>query len=424
MTRILIRGMKTPFEAISAERTLDEDINGGNSGNLIFLESAFKLLSTRDATVEVDHFHPERIGADVINERFDAFVIPFANAFRPSFRPTLERYTETIERLKIPVVVLSCGYQGKLPYAAGEPHPINDLAKRFMRAVLDRSPSVGARGEYTQDYLRRLGFTDVEVIGCPSMFLDGPRLNVTRRRPTLDRDARIGFTVSGQVKPMGEVITAHMTRYPNLEYLAQNRDELRLLLWGVGSSTIPDGSPFPAHRSHRLLREDRTRMFVDPWTWFDHLRELDFVFGTRIHGNVAAILAGTPAYVLAHDTRTLELSEYFEIPHRVMSDVRPDTDAAELYAEADYAPLLDGHAARFERFIRFVEGHGLRHVFEPGEDPTAFDRRIAAIDFPPAVRVRRNVLLHRIRGRSGRLLRRVSRSVVPAAGAVEPESVT
>jgi len=107
-----------------------------------------------------------------------------------------------------------------------------------------------------------------------------------------------------------------------------------------------------------------------------------------------------------------------------MSDVRPDTDAAELYGEADYAPLLDGHAARFERFIGFVEGQGLRHVFEPGEDPTAFDRRIAAIDFPPAVRVRRNVLLHRIRGRSGRLLRRVSRSVVPAAGAVEPESVT
>ena len=123
MTRILIRGMKSPFEAISAERTLDEDINGGNSGNLIFLESAYKLLSTRDAEITVDHFHPEWIGADVINERFDVFVIPFANAFRPAFRPTLERYTETIERLKIPVVVLSCGYQAKLPYAPASRTP-------------------------------------------------------------------------------------------------------------------------------------------------------------------------------------------------------------------------------------------------------------------------------------------------------------
>ncbi|MFL5671509.1 MAG: polysaccharide pyruvyl transferase family protein [Chloroflexota bacterium] len=417
MARILLRGMKSPFEAISAERTLDEDINGGNSGNLVFLESAYKLLSTRDAEITVDHFHPELIGADVINERFDAFVIPFANAFRPAFQPTLERYTEVIERLTIPVVVLSCGYQGKLPYTPPEPRPIDDLAKRFMRAVLDRSPSVGARGEYTQDYLRRLGFSDVEVIGCPSMFLDGPRLDVTRRRPTLERDARIAFNVTSQIPPMGEIIAAHLERYPNLEYIGQNRDALRLLLWGVGSDKIPDPSPFPAHRSHRLLREDRARLFVDPWPWFDHLRELDFVFGTRIHGNIAALLAGTPAYVLAHDSRTLELARTFEIPHRLMSDVRPDTDAAELYAEADYGPLVTGHAARFERFIGFVERHGLRHVFEPGEDPSAFDRKVAAIDFPPAVRVRRNVLLHRIRGRSGRLLRRVSQSIAPAARA-------
>jgi hypothetical protein len=207
-----------------------------------------------------------------------------------------------------------------------------------------------------------------------------------------------------------------LDRYPNLEYIGQNRDALRLLLWGVGSDTIPDPSPFPAHRSHRLLREDRTRMFVDPWPWFDHLRQLDFVFGTRIHGNVAALLAGTPAYVLAHDSRTLELARTFEIPHRLMTDVRPETDAAELYAEADYGPLVTGHPARFERFIGFVERHGLRHVFEPGEDPSAFDRKIASIDFPPAVRVRRNVLLHRIRGRSGRLIRRVSRSLAPAVG--------
>src|SRR3954467_13466220 len=129
MARILIRGMKTPFEAISAERTLDEDINGGNSGNLIFLERAYKLLSTRDAEISVDHFHPELLGADVINERFDAFVIPFANASLPAFQPTLERYTEVGERLTIPVVVLSCGDRGKLPYAPGEARPVGALAK-------------------------------------------------------------------------------------------------------------------------------------------------------------------------------------------------------------------------------------------------------------------------------------------------------
>ena len=160
-------------------------------------------------------------------------------------------------------------------------------------------------------------------------------------------------------------------------------------------------------------------MFGRPWPWLRRTSaQLDFVFGTRIHGNVAAILAGTPAFVLAHDTRTLELASYFEHPPSGhVRRPRPTPTPRSFHAEADYGPL----ARRARRpvpsaFIGLRRGSRLcAIVFEPGEDPTAFDRRIAAIDFPPAVRVRRNVLLHRLRGRSGRLLRRVSRSVAPAA---------
>ena len=122
------------------------------------------------------------------------------------------------------------------------------------------------------------------------------------------------------------------------------------------------------------------------------MRDFDFVFGTRIHGNITALLAGTPAYVVAHDTRTLELSRYHEIPHRTVDELRPDLDAAELYDEADFGPFVAGHAARFRTYLDYVESHGLRHVFQPGEDPDAFERRIATVTFPPAVRVRKHPL--------------------------------
>jgi hypothetical protein len=89
--------------------------------------------------------------------------------------------------------------------------------------------------------------------------------------------------------------------------------------------------------------------------------------------------------VLAHDSRTLELARYFRIPHRPMTEVDATTDPADLYAEADYGPLLSGHAERFARFIAYLERHGLRHVFAPGEDPSAFDRQVAATTYPPAI---------------------------------------
>ena len=61
--------------------------------------------------------------------------------------------------------------------------------KAFVRAVLDHGPSIGVRGELTAEYLRSLGFRDVEVVGCPSMFAWGPDLRVERKVPELTRDA-------------------------------------------------------------------------------------------------------------------------------------------------------------------------------------------------------------------------------------------
>ena len=107
--------------------------------------------------------------------------------------------TKVIEKLKIPVVVLGAGLQSPLPYAAGKERVFDDTVKAFAAAVLDRSPTIGVRGEYTQDYLQRLGFRDIEVIGCPSMFLRGDQLSVTKRVPSLTPESRIAFNLTRRV---------------------------------------------------------------------------------------------------------------------------------------------------------------------------------------------------------------------------------
>ena len=387
MTRILIRGTKSPLEAVSPEVTLLDNLIANNSGNLLFLETAFKILSTRDAEVTPDRLRAHEIGADEINERFDTYVIPLANAFRPSFEPTLQRLTAVIERLTIPVVVLGVGVQRSVWHKPGAVRPFDDTVKRFARAVLDRSPSIGVRGEITQAYLGELGFHDVEVIGCPSMFLHGSHMEVTKR-PALERDGRIGLGVTPGVMRMAPIIASHLERYPNLEYLAQDIDALRLLLWGESPPGDDGTSPLPSHVSHPFLRDDKSVFFIDPWPWLDHMTVTDFVFGTRIHGSIAAVLSGTPSYLFAHDARTLELARYFDLPHRHLDDVPPDIDAAELYEEADFGPLMAGHAERFGRFTAYLESHGLRHVFQQGEDPSLFDAKLARVHFPPPVRAR------------------------------------
>ncbi|NDZ70642.1 polysaccharide pyruvyl transferase family protein, partial [Streptomyces sp. SID10362] len=65
----------------------------------------------------------------------------------------------------------------------------------------------------------------------------------------------------------------------------------------------------------------KVRLYIDPATWISELRPFDFSFGSRIHGNIAALLAGVPSTVLCGDSRTLELCRYFGIPHRKITEV-------------------------------------------------------------------------------------------------------
>jgi hypothetical protein len=150
------------------------------------------------------------------------------------------------------------------------------------------------------------------------------------------------------------------------------------------SATFSSGVPVTV--DHPLISEGRVRFFLDPTTWMEHLAGYDFSFGSRIHGNIAALLAGTPALVLAHDSRTLELARYHEIPYRLITDDPDHIDAAQLYADADWEPLNAGHAARWQVFRDFLGQHGLRTVYDDGEDRGArFDEQLAAVAFPPQV---------------------------------------
>ncbi|MFI2711399.1 polysaccharide pyruvyl transferase family protein [Micromonospora sp. NPDC018662] len=384
--RILLRARKGPFDVLTPEETFAGNWISDNTGNLVFSHAAHKLLATSTAEVTSTRKLADPRDADEINERYDAFVVPLANAFRRSFINRLEPMTRLIERLKIPVVVLGVGVQTNVDGDREYLRQIDEPVSAFCRAVLDRSHSIGVRGEITESYLRTLGFSAVEQIGCPSMFLHGADFRLAKTRPELTTDARIALTISPYVSSMAPVVRHHRERYPNLCYVPQDLRTLGTLLYGDAPEHRGKSSEMPLHTSHPLFVEDKVRMFVDPWTWMSHLSGFDFNFGTRIHGTITALVAGTPGYLFAHDSRTLELARYFGIPHRIMRDVPADVDAADLYAEADYTTLTEGHRARFDTITAFLAKHDLGTSFADGDSAAAFDRRVAETVFPPAVR--------------------------------------
>ncbi|MFD5539985.1 polysaccharide pyruvyl transferase family protein [Streptomyces sp. NPDC127079] len=392
MKRILLRSGKSPYDVVTLEEALHRDVIATNSGNLIFSDAAHKILTTPDTEVVSNGIPSDVSAAGRINDEYDAFVIPLANAFRPSFEGSLKRMTRLISKLRIPVVVLGVGAQTGVSYNPERLKRMEPTVREFCSAVLERSASIGVRGEFTEQYLKKMGFKDVEIIGCPSLFMYGDRLSVHKTAPELTTRSRIAINGShSAVRTQGldRIITRTHERYPNLCFVGQNLSDARQLHWRDLSDPNAAVTAMPTHPDHPMYREDKVRVYVDPVTWINDLRSFDFSFGSRIHGNIAALLAGTPATVLCGDSRTLELCRYFGIPHRRLDQAVKDpasADPAKLYAEADFGDLVGGHRERFERFTGFLDRNGLQNTFTHGDGGVAFEERLGALTFPAGVR--------------------------------------
>lgn len=374
----MVRAHKDPFKIASADKTIAKNLIGNNVGNLILSQASYRLLSHKNAKVR--RYNGQ--SAWFMNHTADAFVVPLANAFRKAFVDPLNTLSDLIEDLKIPVIVLGVGAQS----GRDNSPEVIEAAKRFVSAVLNHSAKIGVRGEYTKQYIQSLGFAadNIEVIGCPSMFMHGNEIRVSKKVDQIERDSEIALTLSPYRKKMAPIANANLAEYPNLTYFAQDVATLRVMRGGEFMEKDRPGMPIS--REHPLLSQDKTVFPLDPKTWFDELAKRDFTFGSRIHGTIASIIAETPALLLAHDSRTTELADYHRLPYKQLKEIESNVLARELYDFVDYAPMFAQHLENFDRMMAFMKLNGLQPA--TAEDNVEFDARIAATKYPPIVRVK------------------------------------
>jgi hypothetical protein len=367
---------------------------GSNIGNTIFLSSVFRTLNTPSTTAVVDSLYPEmwtgdidRLAAD-INERFCAYVIPLANAFRSGWERSLNRLTRLIRRLTIPCVVVGVGIQSQLDNGAVGDAKTTDAARKFVTAVLDHSAVFGVRGEMTKQYLLGLGFPDdrIDVIGCPSLFDNPGDLTVTRRVDHISSDDNLAVNITPSKPPLPDkILNKVFDDYPNAIYVAQQYEELRMLLWGI--SWTKAHPLLPCHTDHPLYKEDRIRFFLDPVRWKQFMKTRVFAFGSRLHGNLAAVASGTPALLVAHDSRTLEIAQYHAVPYILAKDVPVESPIDHLYEKADYGEFNRRHPELFAHYLEFLTKNELANIYQAGNTNPAYDAWLKPKRFPEPVGV-------------------------------------
>lgn len=385
MAKILVRSHIRFGEDHTPSEVLIRNLIGNNTGNYIFLRSVIRTLMVSDDTeIETIRFNRNQVPKNEVeyyNRECSAFIIPLANAFRVSFMKELNRITDLVEQLDIPCVVVGVGLQAPIDQD-NESFPFDEDVKRFMNAVLEKSSMVGIRGEATGHYLKKLGYTeekDFTVIGCPSMYTYGDSLPQIRL-PELTPASKVSYNMKPELPYAAyKFIRRESARFNNTVFISQVLWEIHNFFIGYPNSKAEDPlfpSDYPIHFDDCLMKGSKMVGFLEQPSWVEFLSGMDFNFGSRIHGNIISLLAGTPCYIIASDARVEELASYHNIPHVSYLDLKDDTSIFDLYEKADYTKFYQGHRERVDHYLDLYDKNHISHISRDmlnGKD-TPFDR--------------------------------------------------
>lgn len=370
MTLFNIHGAEGYSHKYSPEEIINKDIYGHNMGNMLFYGSVFNAIKANKENI----IETSRKISDINNANY--YLMPHANLFYKYFSKNIENHIKRLRQIKTPTIVVGVGYQSSVGSDGVEREnlELNKLVKEFVKIVLDKSSSIGVRGYITKRYLLNLGFaeSDVDVIGCPSVRFFGSDFNITKRDyPSFSPEMKIAvnYTPTRYSSAWGSVISDIFLKYKNSYAILQDKYEINNLKGKFKNIVLPEIPKqvqalrdIPVMPDHPVFKNNKGRIFTNPNQWFSSMGTFDFSIGTRIHGNIASILAGTPSLVIAIDTRTLELAEYFKIPYVKLSDLNNYHNLESFYNKAveGMPKFYENYSNILKDYYRFFNKNGIK----------------------------------------------------------------
>jgi polysaccharide pyruvyl transferase WcaK-like protein len=285
---------------------------GNNTGNLMFF-SAIRRVVEHQKPSDGFSFDP-----GYVRENHDGIIIPAANWL--TARRDMGNFAALIEKANLPTVLVGIGAQsfdGKAP-------ELQPSTKQFLAAVAARSHSIAARGSFTAEVIEKAGVKNVEVTGCPSLLWHVTRPASVMRSvpPNMQRVVINSTRHEERDADRSASIGMRLLRYAynkKFDFVVQTEFDLLRI-----ARSEPYDQSLLAEQAKILGDDDQDRVlsylkrhvlaFTDVPSWIAYNATKDFVVGMRLHGVISALLAGVPAMLIIHDTRTREMARQAGIP--------------------------------------------------------------------------------------------------------------
>ena len=283
-------------------------IMGGNSGNCMFWESTKKIIQSQTTSKLLNHKEYNKNRHKYAN-KIDKVVLVTANTISPKAFTQLNYYYGLIKSLNCKKYLFSAGAQNNtidlIKFSERERNVYNSFFPCFEYAYL--------RGQYTYDLLKynKIPVSNIKAVGCPSILLkpiDTDNLKA-KFKNLYNRDsnqikAGINFPNSNQNEKLRTLFKKIMS----------DKDVFTLVVDDTSLYDLIHGNKNKSARFEK--HKDNLQFSNNVFNLINFFKDnVDFMFGTRIHGTVLGLCAGLPSMCLAIDSRTYELCEQMNIPY-------------------------------------------------------------------------------------------------------------
>lgn len=339
---------------------------GGNTGNIVHAVAARRILGKYEEKNGIRPWTDEEV--EWIEANCSHIVYIAANAVRigtegGAHEDRLSQMADNMLRTSLPTVVFGLGAQAPLKFN-GTP-TVADGTQKLLRVLSERSRSIAVRGAFTAEMLNAFGVRNVTITGCQSaLYWLKPTFSQATLTAPNAATARVAFNYTSMLREPPLINRAIEARWYGIGQ--QHQTELDLI---ADPSADPgnsiqgafDRNELDPHSFIAWLKQSFSQ-FHDLQEWLDFLSEnIDFSFGSRFHGNMAALLAGVRASWITHDMRTKELVEHMQLPHMELNAAKM-APLHELIAAADYTPFEARYPHLYQTVAEYLSEAGIDHA--------------------------------------------------------------
>jgi hypothetical protein len=365
---------------VGVERPTTKTLNlalravGGNTGNLLFRHGI--------ASSVVDELIPCHWseGQDLAREQnFDAVILGAANWLNTYHDNGNDKRARIIRELNKPTICIGLGIQHSERTSKKLVFP--DATIAFLNALRELQATVLVRDEFTYDQCLLYGLSNVAVIGCPSSFinLSQSQVDALLSRPgdgsLFSKIALNHGYLRRDIRKHDSALISSVQETNGLYIVQDNLNgEIELALASEGPVDLSirtrlrrlfTPSSNDSVLNPRLLSAGvNLRAYFNALEWIENLKSCSVVLGTRIHGCIAALQAGTPSVITTIDSRTAGLAETLGIPRVALS--RLDISKRKLNPTAlvdktgvDFNPYIRRRQYLLSTYIKHLRGFGL-----------------------------------------------------------------